>query len=72
MNLQFSDHARQRMAERMIAEDDVAWALRHRRGAPTPGALGTLWIWGYASGRVLKVCVRINDQSYVVPAAWAD
>lgn len=60
------------MARRGITEADVEWALRreNRREAGEPG---TIWIHGMASGRrELKVCVRANDNDYVITAAWPD
>jgi hypothetical protein len=61
------------MTERGITDDDVAWALTRRVGSPQPGEPGTLWIRGYAAGsRILKVCVRATDESFVITAAWQD
>jgi hypothetical protein len=61
------------MQRRGISEQDVEAALRRRRGAPTPGEPGTLWVWGFAAGgRILKVCVQTADQEYVITAAWPD
>jgi hypothetical protein len=72
-DIRYSDHARRRMTERGITDDDVAWALARRVGSPQPGEPGTLWIHGYASGRkILKVCVRATDEWFVITAAWAD
>jgi hypothetical protein len=68
----FSNHALQQMATRHITETDVEFALR-REIDRTPGGPGSIWIHGHASGsRVLKVCVRDYDESYVITAAWPD
>lgn len=72
MALEFDDHARERMVDRGVTEEDVTWALRRRIGAPEPGQPGSVWIRGHASGnRVLKVCVRSSDFNYVITVAWA-
>jgi hypothetical protein len=58
------------MSQRDITEVDVELALRRRRGDPSPGPPGCIWIWGYARGnRVIKVGVRMTDQNYVVTVA---
>jgi hypothetical protein len=70
-DLTYSKHARERMAEREVTEADVEAALAHPIGAPGPGEPGTVWIRGYAvGGRILKVCVRADDHSYVITVAW--
>lgn len=69
----FSDHARKKMAQRRITEEDVDMALRLRIGQPGPGQPGTIWIRGHAvGGRILKVCVPMADQQFVITAAWPD
>lgn len=71
--LRYSNHARKRMAERGIHEEDVAWALRRPAGSPEAGEPGTIWLPGYAaSGRILRVCVRTTDREYIVTLAWRD
>ena len=61
------------MARRAVSEQDVESALRRRIGAPNPGEPGTMWIWGHAAGgRVLKVCVRVDEDDYVITVAWPD
>ena len=73
MALQYSSHARRQMLKRNILEADVERALRAQIGNPSPGEPGTIWIKGYAAGgRILKVCVRTNDQEFVITAAWPD
>lgn len=65
-----SDHALQRMAERNIAVEDVRIALS-RRITTEPGQPGSVWIHGWTQGGgVLKVCVRVEEQNYVITAAW--
>lgn len=61
------------MAKRGILEEDVELALRHPVGDPDPGQPGSIWIRGHAvGGRILKVCVRIAEQDYVITTAWPD
>jgi hypothetical protein len=61
------------MARRGITELDVESALRRRIGDPNPGQPGSIWVTGYAAGRkILKVCVSVTDQEYVITAAWPD
>jgi hypothetical protein len=32
-----------------------------------------MWLWGYAvDGRVLKVCVRVDQADHVITVAWPD
>jgi hypothetical protein len=47
------------------------WALR-RRQRIAAGSPGTIWVYGYARGRLLKVNVNADDQEYVRTVAWAD
>ncbi|MGH8895646.1 MAG: DUF4258 domain-containing protein [Egibacteraceae bacterium] len=71
--LKLSQHALDRLRERGILEDDVRWALARRIGRSEPGQPGSVWIRGYASGgRILKVCVRQDDESRVITAVWPD
>ena len=71
MPLRFSSHARDRMAERGIAEIDVETALLQPIGGPVPGQPGTVLIDGFApDGRILRVCVRDDDYGYVITAYW--
>ncbi len=70
-DITYSKHARERMADREVSDVDVEAALSHPIGDPAPGEPGTVWVRGYAvGGRVLKVCVRADDTSYVVTVAW--
>jgi hypothetical protein len=69
--IRYRDHAIERMAERGITEEDVGWALR-RRQRTSPGSPGTIWVYGYARGRLLKVNVNTDDQEYVRTVVWAD
>lgn len=73
MEIRYSDHARGKMHQRHVTEKDVELALRRTAGGPEPGQPGTIWIRGLAvGGRVLRVCVRTADQTYVVTIAWPD
>ena len=69
--IRYDKHARDRMEERGVTEQDVELALRRRRRV-TPGPLGRIWIWGYSGGRELKVGVSTYDQQYVITVAWPD
>jgi hypothetical protein len=45
-------------------------ALRQRIRV-TPGEPGSMWVHGYTrGGHVLKVCVAIDDQKFVITVAW--
>ena len=61
------------MAKRAITEADVERALRQRIGSPSPGDPGTIWLRGFAvGGRILKLCVPIDDQTFIISLAWPD
>jgi Domain of unknown function (DUF4258) len=63
---EFSDHARQRMTERNITEEDVESALRRRTGPLAPGDNGRVVVFGYAPGqRILKVVLTADEQTVV-------
>jgi hypothetical protein len=67
--LRYTFHARQRMRERGISEQDVEYAHRHPIGNPEPGARpGTLATTGPFPGRagLLKVVVDSADSELVV------
>jgi len=67
----YSKHALHQMALRGVQEEDVKQALSHPVGPPDAGVPGTVWIRGFAvGGRILKVCVRANDNNYVITVAW--
>jgi hypothetical protein len=71
MALEYSSHALNRMKARRITPEDVEWALRHPIGEPGPGEPGSVWIRGHAvGGRILKVCVLVDDHDYVITLAW--
>jgi hypothetical protein len=71
--LRYSSHARTRMRQRNITEEDVETALRRPIGPPRPGQLGSLWIWGYdAGGRILKVCCPTDDREFIKTVARPD
>ena len=60
------------MERRGVTEDDVQLALRHEHRR-TPGEPGTIWVHGYAvGGRIAKVCVAADDETYVITVAWPD
>ena len=62
----FSPHARKRMEERKITEDEVLSALRRRTGPPRPGDNGRLVVFGYGRGsRILKIVLTADEQVIV-------
>jgi len=68
--LTFDPHARDRMEERGVSEEEVELALK-RRVRHRPGEPGTIWIDGYGMGnRIIPVCVRLSDQTYVITVGW--
>ena len=68
---EYSRHAEEKMEGRGVAKADVETALRRPIGDPEPGQPGTIWIRGHApGGRILKVCVRVAEQDFVITAAW--
>jgi len=72
VGLTYSNHARQRMRRRVFTEDDVERALARPVGN-RPGEPGTIWIHGVTTGgRILSVCVKLDNRRYVVTAAWRD
>lgn len=71
MTPRFTDHARRKMGERAITEQDVEMALNHPIGNPSPGDPGKIVVQGHAAGgRILNVCVPIADQELIVTAYW--
>jgi len=70
-DLTYGKHARERMEERDVTEQDIEQALSRQIGNPEPGEPGSIWIRGYAAGgRILKVCVRADDTRCVITVAW--
>jgi hypothetical protein len=68
---QFSRHARDRMAERHITEQDVVDALANQLPPPLPGNQPTtLVVLGAVRGGILKLVVEAADQSRIVSAMW--
>ena len=62
----FWPHARNRMGERKITEDEVLAALKRRAGPPRPGDNGRIVVFGYGSGsRILKVVLTADEQEIV-------
>lgn len=62
----YSPHARKRMEERKITEDEVTRALNRRTGPPRPGDNGRLVVFGYGTGsRILKVVLSADEQVIV-------
>lgn len=71
MNLKLTDHAERRLRQRGISKDDVICALHHPAGTTRPGQPGSRWVYGYAlGGRILKVCIALDDPSRVITAVW--
>jgi Domain of unknown function (DUF4258) len=62
----FLPHARKRMNERKITEEEVLAALKRRTGPPRPGDNGRIVVFGYGSGsRILKVVLTADEQEIV-------
>ena len=62
----FWQHARKRMKERKITEDEVLGALNRRTGPPAPGDNGRVVVFGYGSGsRILKIVLTADEQEIV-------
>jgi hypothetical protein len=62
----FSSHARKRMQEREIREDEVLAALNRRCGQPRPGDTGRIVVLGYGRGsRILKIVLTADEQIVV-------
>ena len=62
----FGPHARKRMEERKITEDEVLAALKRRRGDPRPGDNGRIVVFGYGRGsRILKIVLAADEQEIV-------
>jgi uncharacterized protein YuzE len=66
-DVRFSRHALERLRQRGISRVDVVTCLRRPIGGPSPGEPGTIWVRGHAeSGRILKVCVPLDDRRFVI------
>ena len=62
----FWPHARKRMKERKITEDEVLAALKRRSGDPRPGDNGRIVVFGYGHGsRILKIVLTADEQEIV-------
>jgi hypothetical protein len=62
----FWQHAKRRMRERNISEQEVMSALRHRTGPPRPGDNGRVVVFGYGRGsRILKIVLTPDEQEIV-------
>jgi Domain of unknown function (DUF4258) len=69
---ELSFHARQRMAQRNITEEDVQRAWSRRSGQPVPSDTGRVWVFGYATGgRILKMAVT-PDMKTITSVMWRD
>ena len=61
----YSAHARRRMKERNITEDEVITALNHPSGPPAPGDNGNIVKFGYCGSRILKIVLTMDEQTVV-------
>jgi hypothetical protein len=62
----YSDHARERMEQRGITEDEVTNALNRTTGPPLPGDTGRIVVFGYGRGsRILKIVLTSDRQTIV-------
>lgn len=61
--LGYSHHARRRMEQRDITEEEVQHAISHPTGPAQPANNGGIVIYGYAFGsRILKVVLSADKQ----------
>jgi Domain of unknown function (DUF4258) len=68
--LTYSTHARERMQERGVSDQDVELALK-RPIRTRPGDPGTLWIDGHGTGgRVISVNVQAADKTFIITVGW--
>jgi hypothetical protein len=68
--LEFDPHARDRMDERGVDEQDVELALK-RQVRTRPGDPGSIWIDGYGKGgRIIPVCVLVANRDYIKTIGW--
>ena len=68
--LEYDQHARDRMAERGVDEQDVELALK-RQMETKPGTPGSIWIHGYGKGnRIIPVCVLTANHNYIKTIGW--
>jgi Domain of unknown function (DUF4258) len=63
--LSYSTHARKRMKERNITEEDVTTALNRESGPPAPGDNGNIVRFGYCGTRILKIVLSSDEQTVV-------
>jgi hypothetical protein len=62
----FWPHARKRMEERKITEDEVLTALKRRAGRSRPGDNGRIVVFGYGGGsHILKIVLTADEQEIV-------
>jgi len=62
----FWPHARKRMEERKITEDEVLAALKRRSGDPRAGDNGRIVVFGYGrESRILKMVLTADEQEIV-------
>jgi Domain of unknown function (DUF4258) len=63
--LNYSTHARTRMQERKITEDDITTALRRQSRPPQPGDNGNIVRFGHCGSRILKIVLSADEQTIV-------
>lgn len=73
MRLDYTDHARRRMAQRRVSEAEVEYVLanfvQHRRSRDHPGC----WIYtGFPAKRKVAVEVQEGTSPLVVVTVWGD
>ena len=61
----YSAHARRRMRERNITEEEVIIALKRQSGPPAPGDNGNIVRFGHCGSRILKVVLTADEQTVV-------
>jgi len=61
----YSAHARKRMKERKITEDEVTTALNRQSGPPAPGDNGNIVRFGHCGSRILKIVLSADEQTVI-------
>lgn len=61
----YSAHARRRMKERTITEEEVTTALNRQSGPPAPGDNGNIVRFGRCGSRILKIVLSADEQTVV-------
>jgi hypothetical protein len=68
----FTKHAKERMEERGVSEDDIRLAVNRHIGPPEPGSsAGSIcYIGPPTGGRRLKVVCSAADTDFIISVMW--